>query len=105
VKLSSQEVAGGRRLREEESPVAGQPASSAVREVATASFVVRGPAAKLVADEAELLADFADFMSGEEELELGLVPTPDPTFKERLRRRLWRVFIMTSIRGGGDTSH
>lgn len=59
----------------------------------------------VAAEEAELLADFADFMSGDEEFDNGLLPNPDPTFKERLRRRLWRTFVMGYLRGGGDSTH
>jgi hypothetical protein len=63
------------------------------------------PTSSLATEEADLLNDFADFMSGEEELDLGLLPAPDATFRERLRRRLWRSFVLSYLRGGGKASH
>ena len=43
--------------------------------------------------EAALLADFADFMSGEEALQRGDLARPDPLFRERLRKWLWRIHV------------
>jgi len=53
--------------------------------------------------DAELMADFADFMSGGSEFEDGELPPPDPHFREQLRRRLWRTHVVVNLRDGGDT--
>ena len=53
---------------------------------------------------AELRADFEDFMmAGESPLDAGELPFPDPAFRERLLRRLWRTQLMTFGRGRGET--
>ena len=53
---------------------------------------------------AELRADFEDFMAaGEAPLDGGEIAIPDPVFRERLRRRLWRTRLMTLGRDGGET--
>lgn len=48
--------------------------------------------------------DFEDFVSGDRGLSAGLVPLPDPAFREGLRRRLWRIQVL-SRRGRGRTTH
>lgn len=53
--------------------------------------------------DAELMADFADFMSGGSEFEDGELPPPDPHFREQLRRRLWRTHVVVNLRDGSDT--
>ncbi len=56
-------------------------------------------------EDAELLADFADFMGFDGDFErCGLLP-PDPGFRERLRRRLWRTHVMTRLRDRRDEPH
>lgn len=100
MKRLSQAVAGGPRNRPVKSAVAGRPAQSRVADVAS---ILASPTSTPTTEEADLLADFADFMSEEEELEPGLLPTPDAMFKERLRRRLWRTFVLSDLRGGGET--
>jgi hypothetical protein len=105
MKRSSQEVAGGPKLRDLRTAVAGRPASPAASNVATAATGAEGQTQALASEEADLLTVFADFMSADEELDLGLLPTPDSTFKERLRRRLWRTFALSYLRGSGGTPH
>jgi len=82
--------------------VAGRPSSNPTLDVFSIVSSTYDPIV-VAAAEAELMADFADFMNGEDELDSGLLPTPDPTFKERLRRRLWRTFLMSYLRGGDST--
>ena len=53
--------------------------------------------------DAELMADFADFMSGDRGFEDGELPPPDPHFREQLRRRLWRTHVLANLRDGGET--
>jgi len=50
------------------------------------------------AEEATLQADFAEFMDDVDGL-----PGPDPVFRERLRRQLWRQHVLTHLRDGGET--
>ncbi len=54
-------------------------------------------------DDAELLAEFADFMIGDSETDLGELLPPDPVFRERLLRRLWRTHVMAHLRDRGET--
>ena len=55
----------------------------------------------LASGESELQADFAEFLS-EGGAQDGL-PGPDPVFRERLRRQLWRQHVMTNLRDAGET--
>ena len=38
--------------------------------------------------------DFEDFVSGDRSLTAGVVSLPDPSFRENLRRRLWRIHVL-----------
>jgi hypothetical protein len=105
MKRSSHEVAGGPRLRNLPRAVAGRPAPSAGVDVFTTRPALRRDPIAIAAEEAEVLADFAEFMNAEDDFESGPLPPPDQTFKERLRRRLWRTFVMGFLRGGGDSTH
>ncbi len=104
MKRSSHEVAGGPRYRDVRPAVAGRRVPSVPVDVFSTASHVPGPMA-IAVEEAELLADFADFMSGEEEIESSFLPTPDPSFRDRLRRRLWRGFVISYARNGGDSTH
>lgn len=101
MKRSSHELAGGPRLGSVQPAVAGRRAPEATKVVAsTSSISATHPMAQGAADEAALLRDFVDFMGGDEDLDPGLLPAPDPTFRERLRRRFWWIFVMTYLRDG-----
>ena len=39
--------------------------------------------------------DFEDFVAGDRGWTASLLPLPDPSFRERLRRRLWRIQVLT----------
>ncbi len=54
------------------------------------------------ASDAELLTDFTDFMGGPFRLRSGEPACPDPVFRERLRRRLWRTHAHTRLRETRD---
>lgn len=41
--------------------------------------------------------EFSDFMAGELPLAAEPLPTPDPRFREILRRRLWRAQVMARL--------
>lgn len=39
--------------------------------------------------------DFEDFVTGDRGWSPAVSPLPDPSFRERLRRRLWRIQVLT----------
>lgn len=39
--------------------------------------------------------DFEDFVAGDRGWSTSVMPLPDPSFRERLRRRLWRIQVLT----------
>ena len=97
-------VNAGRDARRED--VAGMSASALHLDVA--SFRHAFPQALddpmgTAESDADLMADFADFMSGGDAIDDGTVPAPDPIFREQLRRRLWRTHVHTHLRDGGET--
>jgi len=105
MKRSSLEVAGGPRLRDRRPAVAGLPSRAATVEVFSRVSAVSDPLL-FAPGEAELLTDFADFMmSGLDEADSGPVVNSDPTFRDRLRRRLWRNFVTGYRRGGSHSTH
>ncbi|MCR9093547.1 MAG: hypothetical protein NXI30_04970 [bacterium] len=57
--------------------------------------------------DAEWLAEFSEFMAGDDELDRaaksGGRSSPDPMFRERLRRRLWRTHVLANVRDSGET--
>jgi hypothetical protein len=48
--------------------------------------------------------DFEDFVAGDRGLGAGLVPLPDPSFRESLRRQLWRIQVL-GRRNRGSATH
>ena len=53
--------------------------------------------------DAELIADFTDFMQGDASFDDGTLAPPDPVFREKLRRRLWRTHVHVNLRDTGET--
>jgi len=104
MKRSSLEVAGVPRLRDPRPAVAGRPGRLEAVEVFSTASVMSEPSA-FAPEETEILIDFADFMGGLEEADAAPVPSADPSFRDRLRRRLWRIFVNGSLRGGGRSTH
>ncbi len=47
------------------------------------------------ASDAVLVAEFAESLAGTDAPGLPPATTPDPAFRERLRRRLWRLHLMS----------
>jgi hypothetical protein len=56
-------------------------------------------------DDATLIEDFRDFLAGNEAFDAIMLPAPDPIFSERLRRRLWRNFVVSRLGNGGKEAH
>jgi hypothetical protein len=56
-------------------------------------------------DDAALIEDFAEFIGGDEYFETGMLAAPDPVFQERLRRRLWRSYVVSHLRNAGKETH
>ena len=98
-------TSGGNMLRD----VAGLSGQSSVLDVASFrdafSHDLDDPMGTAESD-SELMADFADFMSGGSESEHAELPPPAPLFREQLRRRLWRTLVLAHLRdGGGGETH
>lgn len=102
MKRSNEDVIGRPRLANLRSDVAGARLPSPILEVASFRHAFDDPMGT-AREEAQLLADFADFMTGDAQFESGELPLPNPVFRERLRRRLWRTHLMTHLRDGGET--
>jgi hypothetical protein len=56
-------------------------------------------------DDATLIEEFREFLTGNEGFDAIGSPVPDPIFSERLRRRLWRNFVLSHLRSGGKKTH
>ena len=102
MKRTNEDVVGRPRMREMRRDVAGVSIAPPILEVASFRHALDDPMGTEQSD-ARLLADFEEFMSGDTEIESGELPPPDPVFRERLRRRLWRTHVMTHLRDGGET--
>jgi hypothetical protein len=61
----------------------------------------RDPVANALA-EAALIEDFLEFLEGESDIFEVVLPLPDPDFRERLRRRLWRSWGLSRLQRGRD---
>ena len=61
----------------------------------------RDPVAKAFAV-AALIEDFVDFLEDESGVDAPVLLAPDPLFRERLRRRLWRSMGFTRMYDGRD---
>jgi len=96
MKRFADDVVGRPVLRTPRRDVAGAPIHSPVVDVA--SYLNAFDATPDPADfDSALAADFADFLAPELEEDDELQP-PDPLFRERLRRQLWRVYVQTHLR-------
>ena len=102
MKRPNEDVIGRPRLRNLESDVAGASMLPPIPDVASFRHALNDPMGTAQDDE-QLLAEFEDFMTGDSQLESLGLPLPDPIFRERLRRRLWRTHVMTHLRNRGET--
>lgn len=103
------DVVGHRPMRSSVADVAGRPLHSVPLDYASYRHAIGGgasgddpSAAPSAEEEAQLLADFADFMSGADVFVRGEAPVPDPLFRERLRRRLWQTHLLRRGLGGPE---
>jgi hypothetical protein len=101
MKRTSQVVAGGPTVAEtvveEGSPdVAG---ASTQRAVSPVALSVDGSGD---VSDAALREEFAEFLSGDGAVETLTLPVADPIFRERLRRRLWQIHLLTLAPGSQE---
>lgn len=104
MKRLGQDLAGrpkgsGARRRD----VAGCSISRRVREAAM--YCTRIESARTAPDDALLVQDFEDFLSGGATFEARTGLVPDPVFVERLRQRLWRNYLVSQHRNARTTIH
>lgn len=99
MKRTSQAVVGGPTVAESGSPdVAGASMHRGVSEVA---LCVDGLGDACVCDAAQA-EEFADFLAGDVAAKTPTFPAADPIFRERLRRRLWRIHVLTQAPGSHE---
>ena len=104
MKRPSQDVAGRPKVRDLRPDVAGRSISRNQIEVGSYCRALHDPASTVV-DDAALLEDFTEFIGGDEDFETGELPAPDPVFQERLRRRLWRGYVVSRLGLAGKETH
>jgi hypothetical protein len=104
MKRPSQDLAGGPKIRDVRPDVAGQSISRDAGDVASYCHALRDSMSS-AADHAALIEDFADFLVGDEGFEAGRLPAADRVFRERLRRRLWRHYVVSNLRNVGKKAH
>ena len=103
MKRIDDDVVGRPRTQELRRDVAGITLSRYPEDVASFRHALDDPMAT-GRREAELRADFEDFMmAGDAPLDGGELSIPDPVFRERLRRRLWRTQLLTLAKDRGVT--
>lgn len=104
MKRPSQDVAGRPRVHPTRSNVAGRSISQNSNELASVCHVFRDPMSSAI-DDATLIEEFREFLTGNEGFDAIGLPAPDPIFSERLRRRLWRNFVLSYLENGGKKTH
>jgi hypothetical protein len=108
MKRSNEDVVGRPKLSDPHrdvaglSPLAGSKGSQPILDVASFRHALDDPMGTAM-DDADLIADFAEFMAGDASPASNVLLEPDPDFRERLRRRLWRTHVVTHLRDGGET--
>ena len=99
MKRTRQDVVGGPIIPETRGPdVAGGSMYPAVPEL---SSDLAEPRDANVYD-ASLAEEFAEFVAGAAAAESPMFPAPDPIFRERLRRTLWRMHVLTQAPGARE---
>ena len=108
MKRPFQDVAGRPKVRDCLPDVAGRMVSRRTLDlelyVHSYCHVLRDPL-PTAADDAMLIEDFRDFVAGDEGADSERLPPPDPIFRDRLRRRLWRNFVHSHLGKAGEKVH
>ena len=102
MKRAMEGVVAGRTHEDFGQDVAGVPVSSRILDVASFRQVMGDPTGTAESD-ATLMAEFAEFMDGDTAFDRGELPEPDPSFRDKLRGRLWRTHVLANLRDGGET--
>ena len=102
MKRASGDVVGRPKAAVANGDVAGLVLPSRANEVASFKHALNDRM-ETASDDEDLMTDFEEFMSGDSSFVSGELPPPDPSFRERLRRRLWRTHVMAHLRDGGET--
>jgi hypothetical protein len=90
----------GRPMSEKQTPdVVGRPSTRSVMDFASFLSVERDAADS----DAGIVNEFAEFLAGPADLNEPVSGRPDPVFKERLRRRLWRLHLLTRPTNSHDS--
>ena len=101
MKRANDDVIGRPEERDFRQDVAGAPIAPPLIDVASFRHALDDPMGPGESD-AELMAEFAEFMDGDQDFEFSELTEPDPDFRERLRRRLWRAHVLANLREGGE---
>ena len=108
MKRPLQDVAGRPKVRDSVPDVAGRMVSPRTLDFdlhrQSYCHVLRDPL-PTAADDATLIEDFRDFLAGDEGSDSERLPPPDPIFRDRLRRRLWRNFVHSQLGKSGEKFH
>jgi hypothetical protein len=104
MKRQVQDVAGRPRVRDARSDVTGRTIMRSAIALESYCHVLRDPVPAADPD-AMLIEDFRDFLAADEGLEARSRLAPDPVFQERLRRRVWRNFVISQLGTAGTRSH
>ena len=101
MKRANDDVIGSPEARDFRQDVAGAPIAPRSIDVASFRHALDDPIETAESD-AGLMAEFAEFMVGDPDFECAELTEPDPDFRERLRRRLWRAHVLANLREGGE---
>ena len=96
---TSEDRMGSRKVRNRRRDVAANSAPRGPLDAACLGFASRDSVATMTGDTA-LLEKFMDLRSGEEAREDAARRGPAPVFRERLRRRLWRMLGISGLQNG-----
>jgi len=104
MKRPIQDVAGRPKVRDAQPDVAGRMISRNAIDLESYCHGFRDPI-PTAADDAMLIEDFRDFLAEDEGFDSERLPSPDPIFRDRLRRRLWRNFVISHLGRAGEKFH
>lgn len=104
MKRPIQDVAGRPREREVRPDVAGRIILRRTSDLESCCHMFRD-SMTTASEEASLIEDFRDFLAGDEDFDSVGRPEPDPIFRERLRRKVWRQFVVSQLGSTGGNIH